>query len=250
MSRWHEVMTRLEHWRLLRRRTGRAPTWQGWLALALVAGLGTATMVGGLLHPFLAVTARERTDVLVVEGWIPDFALRAALEEFHRGGYRQLYVVGGPLEKGELLVDFGTHAEVGRATLERMGAPADHLRAVPAPRVRRDRTFASAVALRDWLDRAGLRPAALNVVTVDAHARRSRLLFAQAFGDRTRIGIIALPDEHYDGPRWWRSSQGVRIVLSEWLGYVYARLLFAGGGDSDAAASAGPDAPAPLSRSP
>jgi uncharacterized SAM-binding protein YcdF (DUF218 family) len=231
MSRWRQVATTLEAWHLLRPRTGRGPTWRGWLALGLAAGLATATTVGGLLHPFLAVTARAPAGVLVVEGWIPDFALRAALAEFHHGGYRQIYVVGGPLEKGELLVAFGDHAEVGRATLQRLGAPADRLQAVPAPKVRRDRTFASAVALRDWLARAGRMPAALNVVTVDAHARRSRLLFEKAFGDRARIGIIALPDEHYDGPRWWRSSQGVRIVLSEWLGYVYARVFFSAADD-------------------
>lgn len=226
MSRWRQLATTLETWKLVRSRTGRVPTWRGWLALALLAGLGTSGVVLGLLHPFLALTARVPADVLVVEGWMPDFGLRAALEEFRRDGYRQIYVVGIPLGQGELLSDFGSYAEVGRATLERMGAPADHLRAVPAPKVRRDRTFASAVALRDWLAREGRMPAALNVVTVDAHARRSRLLFEKAFGDRTRIGIVALPDEQYDGRRWWRSSQGVRTVLNEFIGYVYARFLF------------------------
>lgn len=249
MSAWRQLASTLETWKLVRQRTGRVPTWRGWLALALLAGLGTAAAVGGLLHPFLAVTAREAADVLVVEGWMPDFGLRAAFEEYRRGGYKEIHVVGVPLEKGELLSEFGTYAEVGRATLERMGAPADRLRAVPAPKVRRDRTFASAVALRDSLARAGRMPAALNVVTVDAHARRSRLLFAKAFGDRTRIGIVAVADEQYDGRRWWRSSHGVRIVLSEWLGYVYARVFFSGA-DDFVAPGGGPRASAPVSPSP
>ncbi len=245
MRHWQQFMAVLERGKFVHPRTGRVPTWRGWLALALAAGLGVAGIVRGL-HPFLAVTAREPAEALVVEGWIPDFGLRAARAEFLRGGYGRIYVVGVPLEKGDLLVGYGSHAEVGRATLERLGVPADRLQAVPAPKVRRDRTFASAVALRDWLARQGKLPAALNVVTTDAHARRSRLLFAKAFGDRTRIGIVAVPDEQYDGPRWWRSSQGVRIVLSEWLGYLYARLLFAAADDLAApAATAAPARPPP-----
>lgn len=162
---------------------------------------------------------------------MPDFGLQAALAEYRRGGYRQIYVVGGPIEKGKLLSEFGTYAEVGRLTLERMGAPTDRLRTVPTPKVRRDRTFASAVALRDWLARQGEFPTSFNIVTLDVHARRSRLLFEKAFGKQARIGIVAAPDEHYEGPRWWRYSQGVRTVIDELIAYVYARLFFSAAED-------------------
>lgn len=231
MSRWHRIADTLETWKLLRPRTGRSLTWRGWLLLLLLAVAAPAFALVRLAHPFLALTAREAADVLVVEGWLPDFGLQGALEEFRRGGYRQIYVVGIPLEKGEFLSEHGTYAEVGRLTLERMGAPAERVRAVPAPKVRKDRTFASAVALRDWLARHGGLPGAINVVSSDAHARRSRLLFEQAFGRGTRVGIVAVPEEFYEGPRWWRSSQGVRTVVDELIAYLYARLFFSAAQD-------------------
>ncbi len=225
VNRLRHLGTRLEQWGLLRARTVRCPTLLGTvLLLALCAAVVLGTIRS--LHPFLAVTSREATDMLVVEGWAADSTLRAALAEFHRGGYRTLICTGGPVEKGEPLSDYGNFAEIGRATLARLGAPTDSLHAAPAPRVQRDRTYISAVALRAWLQRRGPTPAALNVLTTDAHARRTRLLFEAAFGPATKIGIIAIPHEHFDGSRWWRSSTGFRTTIDESIAYLYARFLF------------------------
>jgi hypothetical protein len=59
-----------------------------------------------------------------------------------------------------------------------------------------------------------------------AHARRSWLLFEKVLGPTTRVGIIAVEDCDYDPKRWWRASQGVRIVLDELIAYCYARFVF------------------------
>ena len=37
------------------------------------------------IYPFLSITETVKTDVLVVEGWIPDFALKQAVEEYNSG---------------------------------------------------------------------------------------------------------------------------------------------------------------------
>ena len=220
------VGTTLENWKLLRPSVARVLTLRGWL-LVLAFGAALAGGFIGTVYPFLAVTSRVEANALVVEGWVPDFAVRAGLDEFHRGRYRDLITTGGPLETGELLVSFGTHANVGRATLEKMGAPTTALHAVSAPKVKRDRTYSSAVALREWWRQRGAGPAAFNVVTTSAHARRTRLLFEKAFGADAQIGIIAVPDERFDGARWWTSSQGVRTVSDELIGYLYARFFSA-----------------------
>ncbi len=225
VNRLSRFGTTLETWKLVRQRACRMPTFRGGLLLLL----GLAAMAAGAVrsvHPFLALTDRVPTAVLVVEGWVPDFALQTGLEEFRRGGYREIYVTGIPLEKGNFLSAYGTYAELGRATLERLGAPTAALHAVPAAKVKRDRTFASAVALRDWLRGQGRTPATFNVITTEAHARRTRLLFEKAFGASAKIGIIAAPDERFDGTRWWRSSAGVRTVSDEAIAYLYARFLF------------------------
>lgn len=200
------------------------PTWRAGVLLLSLAVAGGAGALRGV-YPFLAVTDRVAADVLVIEGWAPEFALQAGVQEFRHGGYRQFFSTGGPLEKGDPLFEHGSFAELGRVMLLRLGAPSDCLHAVPAPKIRRDRTIASAVALREWLHRRGRMPDALNVMTTDTHARRTRLLYEKAFGGSTRIGIIAITDERFDGARWWRSSAGVRAVSEEWVGYLYARFF-------------------------
>jgi hypothetical protein len=179
-----------------------------------------------LIYPFLAVHDPASAEVLVVEGWAADSALQAAAREFAQGGYEQVYVTGGPIAWGAPLSEYKTYAALGAAVLEHFGVPADRLQAVPAPRVKRDRTYASALALNDWLASHQQSPKALNVVTIGPHARRSRLLYERAFPDGCRIGVIPVEPEEFEPRRWWAYSAGVRSVLGETVAYVYARCVF------------------------
>ena len=56
-------------------------SWRGRLIAA-----GGAVLAAGLIitniHPFLALTNRVDTKVLVVEGWVHDYAIKASLREF------------------------------------------------------------------------------------------------------------------------------------------------------------------------
>jgi len=151
--------------------------------------------------------------------------MKAAAEEFARGGYDKLYVTGGPLEWGAPLSEFKSYAEMGAATLKKIGAETNVI-AVPAPLVRQDRTYTSAIALKQYLEGNNLPHSRLNLISMGPHARRSRLLYEKAFGKETAIGIVALPPRDYDPKRWWRSSSGVRVVLSEIFAYAYVRLFF------------------------
>jgi hypothetical protein len=97
--------------------------------------------------------------------------------------------------------------------------------AVPAPESRLDRTYQSALALRKWFEETGPPVKAINVVTIGAHARRTRLLYQHAFGDGVAIGVIAVPHADYDSQRWWKFSAGLREVIGETSGYAYAKLF-------------------------
>jgi len=66
----------------------------------------------------------------------------------------------------------------------------------------------------------------VNVYSLGAHARRSRLLFRKAIGASIRVGIIAHPDETYDSSEWWANADGFTETLCEGLAYLYARVLF------------------------
>lgn len=189
---------------------------------------GVVLMVMAVLevHPFLAVTEPVPAEVLVVEGGVPDYVLEEARVIFKRHRYRRLYVTGGPLGHGGPLSDYKTYAELGAATLVRMGMSESALVAVPAPLVRRDRTYTSGVALKNWLLQHAASETSINLVSMGAHARRSQLLFQKAFGENSRVGIIAIENREYDPKRWWQFSEGVRTVVDELIAYVYALVVF------------------------
>jgi hypothetical protein len=210
---------------LLRRRECLLPTWRGWLLL-LLAGLLLAIVAVRRTQSFLAVNDPVAGGALVVEGWVPDYALEQAIAEFRRHHYTRLYVVGVPMEHGAPLSDYKSYADLAAATLVKLGLDRDSVQAVPTPAVRQDRTYTSALVLKQWLQQHNAMPAELNLISMGAHARRSRLLFEEAFGRDSRVGIIALEDRDYDAAHWWKSSQGVRVVTDELIAYGYARLWF------------------------
>ena len=221
------VKLRKPFWGLVRRRESWSLTWRGRFLL-LAVFLGLVVITGMRLPFFLAVNAPITADVLVVEGWAPDYALRAAISEFRQHPYTRIYVTGGPLQSGAPLSEYKTYAGLGTAIIVRLGFGAESVQAVPAPAIRKDRTYASALALKSWLHEHGVAARRLNVISVGSHARRTRLLFEKAFGNEANVGMIAIEDRDYDPNQWWKSSAGVRSVIDELIAYAYARFLFGG----------------------
>jgi hypothetical protein len=214
-------------WGLCHRREITVPTWRGWLLCLFFFGILGFVLLR-CVYPFLAVNAPAAGGVLVVEGWAPDYVLRSAIAEFHRGAYDRVYVTGGPVEVGAPLSQYENFAAVGTSTLVKLGLPADAVQAVPAPRVAQDRTFTSAVILKRWWRAHRIVPSTVQVISLGPHTRRSRLLFQKAFGKEVTIGIISVPPRDYDPKVWWRSSAGFRTVTGELTAYVYARFIFSG----------------------
>ncbi|MCU0517823.1 MAG: YdcF family protein [Oscillatoria sp. Prado101] len=175
------------------------------------------------IHSFLAVNSPIPADVLVVEGWLPDYAIKAAMTEFKSGSYRYLITTGVALPIGFYLAEYKTWAEVGAATLLALGFDRERLAAVPAHNALKDRTAAAAVALKEWLPTSDLQVSSINLYTMGAHARRSWFIFKEALAPDIKVGIIAAEPLDYDPRTWWQSSAGVKTVMFEAIGYVYAR---------------------------
>jgi hypothetical protein len=193
---------RFAFWKLLNQKPRWSLSWRGWL---LLIGLTTCCSIFFVLriHPFLSVTERESTKILVVEGWIKEFAIKAAVEEFNRGSYDKAFTTGGPVSGlGGYISDYSTAASIGAGKLKSAGLSPDVVQMVPSRVWGRDRTYSSAVALRTWFSEHGGVPQTINVLTEDLHARRTRLLFQEAFGKETRVGIIAVQNPDYDPARW------------------------------------------------
>lgn len=211
------IITRRERWGL---------SWRGWLVFIL-AGLLIAVFLLLNVQPFLAKTQRVNANVLVVEGWIHEYAIRSAAMEFQTNHYEKIYTTGGPIVGSDGFTnDFNTSASVGAELLKKVGIPSEFVQMVPSHISGRDRTYSSAVALRDWFREHNVTVRSINVLTEDAHARRTQLLFQKAFGSGVAVGIISVPDPDYDAKHWWRTSEGVREVLGESIAYVYARIFF------------------------
>jgi len=212
-------------WGLLRRRQCLVPTLHGCLLLTLSFAV-LALLAAREIPPFLAVTDSVPGGVLVVEGWVPDYMLEAAIAEFKRNHYARLFVTGIPVQQGAPLSDYQNYAYLGAATLVKLGLSTNDVQAVPTGLTRRDRTYATALTLKHWLREHDMAPAKFNLITGGPHARRSRLMFEKALGKGVAVGVIAIPAVDYDERQWWYYSQGVRIMIGESLAYIYARLLF------------------------
>src|SRR5918996_3811977 len=213
-------------WGLLTRKERWSLSWRGRLILSSL-GFATAVLLLLNIHPFLSKTHRVSTDVLVVEGWIHEYAIRGAVQEFGRGSYRRIFTTGGPVAgRGHYVNDYQTSASVGADLLKNAGVPPERVQMVPSRVMDRDRTYGSAIALREWFRERDMVVQSVNVVTENAHARGTRLLFEKALGKDVAVGIIAVPNPDYDKNSWWWYSEGVKDVGSEALVYVYARLFF------------------------
>ena len=221
-----EAAPRRAMWGLFDRRERWSLSWRGRVIVASVLLLVGALIFEGV-YPFLAITHRVDANILVVEGWIHEYAIRAAVKEFQSNHYQRVFTTGGPVEgTGGYINDFMTSASVGADLLRKAGVPEQSLQMVPSRVMDRDRTYGSAVALRNWFRQHKMVVSGIDVITEDLHARRTRLLFEKALGDKVAVGVIAIPNPDYDAKRWWRYSEGLKDVLSEAATYVYARLLF------------------------
>jgi uncharacterized SAM-binding protein YcdF (DUF218 family) len=213
-------------WGLFYRKERWSLSWRGRLILASALLLVGALLLKGV-YPFLATTHRVDADVLVVEGWVHGYAIRAAVEEFRRGSYQRIFTTGGPVEgSGGYVNDYQTEASVGAELLTKNGVPIESVEMVPSRVMNRDRTYGAGVALRNWFRGHNFVARSLNVLTEDVHARRSRLLFQEALGKDIKVGIISVPNPDYDSRHWWRYSAGVKDISSETIAYVYAKFLF------------------------
>ena len=210
---------------LLRKKERWSLTPRGW-ALAVLVCLGLFVGVIRSIHPFLAVTAPTTADILVVEGWMPNYALEESIAEFRAKSYHQIVTVGCEILTGVNVEPGDNQAAYAAKRLVWLGLLREFVRAAPSPAKFRDRTFSSALALKAWSEANDVPMTSFNVVTLGPHARRSRLLFEKAFDGRARVGIISIEDREYDPAHWWRYSEGVKEVLSETAGYFYARFFF------------------------
>jgi len=198
-------------------------TWTG-RAVAATCAFGLTLILALGIVPFLASSHPIGGEFLVVEGWVPPYALLEAATQFRKGAYKKIIVAETLLEDWEAAGE--PRPGTGEKILVNSGIPQERVVTAVAEAAPVDRTYHSALAVKDWLRACGVRRTSIDLVTVGPHARRSKMLFERALGDHVAVGVIAVDDRHYDPSHWWRSSAGASSVIREFVAYFHARLLF------------------------
>jgi hypothetical protein len=203
------------------------PTWRVGIPVALLMIL-VVTGIGRGLHDFLSLNHPVPANVLVVEGWSPDYALEAARDEFQRGDYDLIIASGGPISQGYLVSGYETYADLGMAGLRKLGFSTNHVAAAPAEKTYRNRTYVSARSVDALLIRQPLDVRGINIVSVGTHARRSAAVYRKVLGHRCPVGVISIAPRDYDTDRWWTSSDGLKTTAVEGLGWLHEILFDSG----------------------
>ena len=200
-------------------------TVEGWVLISIIL-FGLAYFSLTSIHGFLAVHQPVESEVLVLEGWLSDRAVEDLLQEVRINQYQSIIAAGGKRLKGAYLTDFETSADQLRATLIKLGIDSSFIQVVRNPLMKKDRTYSTALEVKQWINQSGGNIESINVVTVGPHGRRSKLLYELAMGKNIAVGVINIPDFDYSPERWWNSSAGVRAVLGESIAYIYSKLFF------------------------
>lgn len=211
--------------RLVRRREVPVPTFVGALVLLAIAALLLVGLARGL-YPFLATESPAGGGLLVVEGWGGAPVLDAATARFASGRYDRIATTGGAIDPDLHVTAASNWADLARIGLASRGVDPARIEAVPTPPSAQNRTFLSAVMLRDRLEHEGDPPARLDVVTLGPHARRTRRLYRLAFGDGVDVGVVSAPPHRYAPDRWWATSEGSRTVITEAIGLAWSWCCF------------------------
>jgi hypothetical protein len=209
------LIIRKERWCLTRR---------GWLFVCLIFLAGIFIGIRSLV-PFLACQKPVQAQVLVLEGWIHDFALPGVRAEFDAGEYQLLLIAGPSIPNGEPFSEFGTYSELTKATLLKQGWNENQIVALKGRDAANHRTRNAALSVRAWVISSPSTVSGINVYSLGLHARRTQLVYQRVLKGTVRVGIISGTDLRFDADRWWASSDGLRLVIYEAFAYLYT-LLF------------------------
>jgi hypothetical protein len=210
--------------RLFRRKSLVLPTLTGWLLILVTIGL-VIGFVFRNMAVFLTVSEPVGAKYLVIDGWLDKEELDQGLAYFEGRDFSQLVVVGGPITNEFHGID-ESYAERAAGYLLEQGLPQERIAIVNVPYSAQDRTFLSAVMVRELFQQQGIQITRLDLFTSGVHTRRSRELYRRAFGENVDIGIIASSSSEFDPEHWWRTSSSGKVVAVEFAGWFLVKCCF------------------------
>ncbi|HNW56151.1 MAG TPA: hypothetical protein PLR88_00030 [Bacteroidales bacterium] len=137
--------------------------------------------------------------------------------------YHSEYDIGELDGKDRFKNDFTSYASLGKNALLRLGMNPNQIIAVSGEKTQINRTLASAVAVKKWVDTTRVNVTGMNIVSYGMHARRSWLIYSKVLGKEVKTGIVSLTDD-IDQNNFKKSIKGFRETLG--LMYYWIILLF------------------------
>ena len=168
----------------------------------------------------------EGAHTLVVEGWLGRADLEQAAALLRGRQYQRVLTTGGPIDPEIDAGGWQTFAQRAAALLRAQGVVQVPVIALPAPASAQDRSYLSAVMVRDWAQRSGTRLDAVDLFSAGVHARRSWLVYRMALGDGVEVGVIAARPAGIDARHWWTSSEGAKTTIGEALSLAWTKCCF------------------------
>ncbi|MDR2040191.1 MAG: hypothetical protein LBQ60_19905 [Bacteroidales bacterium] len=211
--------------KLIKTGTYKRLTFWSWL-LILICLILAILLFFRKVYGFLAENKPVETKLYVIEGYVPDFIIKQAVEYITIAGFDKIICSGLPISKGILCSEYANYSDYNASIVLSEGVDPLQVISAPAVPVERDRTYAMALSVKNKLVESGYNGGKINLICSNVHGRRSRILFEKAFGDTWEIGVISFPEGGYPSDRWWRSSEGVKDILTEVFSYVYTILFF------------------------
>lgn len=155
----------------------------------------------------------QTSDAIVIlsdDNFSADRAARAA--QLFKEGFAPRIVASG-----RYLRPYASMAELMQHDLTDRGVPQSAVVRFP---MHAEDTLEEAEALSQFLSSHGWKRILL--VTSNYHTRRARYIYERMLPPGFELRVISAPDSDFDPDNWWRSRQGEKIFLHEFLGYPVA----------------------------
>ena len=104
-----------------------------------------------------------------------------------------------------------------------LGIPASRIKRLPTVLSGDSRTWANAQRFAAEAHEHGI--IRVDVISFGIHARRSRLAYSKACGDKVIVGVRGIEDPELEHGRWWHSLNGWRKVIRELIGVPASYLV-------------------------
>ncbi|MCK4352397.1 YdcF family protein [candidate division WOR-3 bacterium] len=170
------------------------------------------------IYSFLSYEKIFKTDTVVVEGWISNSEMRQSANNILSNNVKRVIVPGDKAELALIHYPVNNYADIGRLRLIDCGVNEEKIITCPFE-TKRNRTLNAAVYVKKIIQKKGIK--SFIIFTEDVHARKTYVSYKKVFGNKYKIGVMPIPNDVFDNKNWYKSSEGMKTVITESIAYIY-----------------------------